>query len=332
MGKQYNYCLDFIKGIACIFVVLMHCEFPGRLGIVVQTISRFCVPIFFMVSGYFCFKEGAGKVDYQASFRKKTGHIFRITLYACLFYLLFVLVQQFIWGDQNLHISLAKVVKWLVFNDPFIVAGQYWFLFALLYVYIMYALINRVGAWKIIYPFAGVMLLAYYCLAQGAHLAGVHFPNMVYRNFLIEGFAFFTLGRWIHEHQDRLHCSNGILLAVIVLSTLLCIPERYVMGRDFGVNICTLPQVFALFLYAVNNPERHEGIVQRIGKRYSMFVYIIHPMVWHSLDRAYSAIGISSSPAALYLRPILVVLLTLLVSHLVFLVNERTAKTKVSHA
>ena len=53
-NKQYNYCLDFMKGIACLFVVWMHCEFPGKTGVIVQAISRFCVPFFFMVSGYFC--------------------------------------------------------------------------------------------------------------------------------------------------------------------------------------------------------------------------------------------------------------------------------------
>ena len=59
MTKKYNYCLDFIKGLACIFVVLMHCEFPGLLGTAVQAVSRFCVPLFFMVSGYFCFRPTA---------------------------------------------------------------------------------------------------------------------------------------------------------------------------------------------------------------------------------------------------------------------------------
>ena len=61
--KQYNYCLDFIKGIACIFVVFMHCEFPGILGTAVQAISRFCVPFFFMVSGYFCFRPLAKQIE-----------------------------------------------------------------------------------------------------------------------------------------------------------------------------------------------------------------------------------------------------------------------------
>ena len=61
--KQYNYCLDFIKGFACIFVVLMHCEFPGVTGVAVQAISRFCVPFFFMVSGYFCFRPLLQQTD-----------------------------------------------------------------------------------------------------------------------------------------------------------------------------------------------------------------------------------------------------------------------------
>lgn len=61
--KQYNYNLDFIKGIACMFVVFMHCEFPGIMGTAVQAISRFCVPFFFMVSGYFCFKPLVAKTE-----------------------------------------------------------------------------------------------------------------------------------------------------------------------------------------------------------------------------------------------------------------------------
>ncbi len=78
-----NSCLDWIKGIACVFVVFMHCEFPGRLGTVVQCISRFCVPFFFMVSGYFAWYEKPKQPRYGAKLR----HIGFITLCAVLFYL-----------------------------------------------------------------------------------------------------------------------------------------------------------------------------------------------------------------------------------------------------
>lgn len=79
---QRNTCLDLIKGVACIFVVFMHCEFPGVFGIFVQSIARFCVPFFFMVSGYYCYR-GDGDVDYG----KKLRHIVWFTLAASLFYL-----------------------------------------------------------------------------------------------------------------------------------------------------------------------------------------------------------------------------------------------------
>ena len=62
MGRQYNFFFDFIKGIACICVVFMHCEFPGRLGIAVQAVSRFCVPFFFMLSGYYSYYNSGGRV------------------------------------------------------------------------------------------------------------------------------------------------------------------------------------------------------------------------------------------------------------------------------
>ena len=84
--RQYNYCLDFLKGIACMFVVFMHCEFPGVMGVAVQAISRFCVPFFFMVSGYFCFRPlsvsntsiGGGGENNSLIIKKKVVHIGKI--------------------------------------------------------------------------------------------------------------------------------------------------------------------------------------------------------------------------------------------------------------
>ena len=132
--KQYNYCLDFVKGIACIFVVFMHCEFPGILGIAVQAISRFCVPLFFMVSGYYCFKETPITLEGR---KKKVKHLLTITVNAAIFYVLFAVVQNKIWGDVSLAVSWSQVIPFLCCNQMFVIVSQMWFLFALLYVYIV---------------------------------------------------------------------------------------------------------------------------------------------------------------------------------------------------
>lgn len=334
--KQYNYCLDFIKGIACVFVVFMHCEFPGVMGTAVQAIGRFSVPFFFMVSGYFCFYPSlqqsstqieVGKKDIWMIIRKKVIHIARITLYASLFYLAFVLLLQLFFHNQSFSISNRQLFNWVVFNSPRIIAGQYWFFFALLYAYILYGVLERFHLRRLSYVLAAVLFVVYICLAQGLHLAGVSIPNMYYRNWLIEAFPFFMLGHWIHEFQDKINISNDMLHVIIGVSTILCWGERWMMGRDFGVNIVTIPQVFALFVYGAKNPTRHEGVIQRLGRDCSMLVYVLHPAIWHSMDMLYNVVGISKVLPALYLKPLLVlgcsILLALLHNYMVTKVKAK---------
>lgn len=290
-----NYTLDFVKGIACIFVVFMHCEFPGYLGTLVQCVARFCVPLFFMVSGYFCFKK-SGTVDYK----KKVGHIGMITLFASVFYIIIALITN------NISFSFKALLKWIVFNSPMIVAGQMWFLFALLYDYILFGVIEKFKLTKFTAYAVPVCTVLYIALAQGAHLVGIPVQNMIYRNFLIEGMLFFCLGYWLHRKEDKFKFDNKILLAVFIIATLLCPVERVIMGRDFGVNIVTFPQVTALFLLCTNNGDKFKNSkLTVLGNKYSLFVYVLHPAVWHALGKLYSVLGISDNTIALYCMPIL---------------------------
>lgn len=309
--KTRNYCLDFVKGIACICVVFMHCEFPGKCGIFVQCISRFCVPFFFMVSGYFCYRENA-VTDYS----KKIKHIFLITLGATILY-------GFIaWLFGWIHPTARQIGYWLIFNQPVVIAGQMWFLFALLYDYILFAVIEKLGWQKLSKISIPVGIIVYIALAQGARLLGVTIPNMIYRNFLIEGFPLFSLGYWLHRDGKRIHISNKVLRIVIVVTTLLCPFERFLMRRDFGVNIVTFPQVISIFLYCINNPEKGKNsLIMMLGLKYSLYVYVFHPAVWHSLERIYEAAHISDNIFAMYMMPILCVTITILLS--IVFVNGR---------
>lgn len=301
--KTRNHCFDFLKGIACIFVVFMHCEFPGDLGILVQCISRFSVPFFFMISGYFCYRTD-GATDYL----KKIKHIGVIILGAVILYLIVTPIYK-----SECSITLQDLVKWLFFNVPPYIAAQLWFLFALLYDYILFALVERFKLRKLAYIAIPIGIAAYILLAQGALLLGFSILNLVYRNFLIEGFPLFALGFWIHEHQEHIKISNKALLLIVLITTALCPLERWLIGRDFGVNIVTFPQVTALFLLGVQNPGFGGGKrLTRLGAVYSMYVYILHPAVFRLLKKLYELVHIDQNMPALYLLPILCVILTLL--------------------
>lgn len=330
-ASNYNSCIDFAKGIACIFVVFMHCEFPGRFGIIVQAISRFSVPFFFMVSGFFCYYPDAdGLTDFR--YYRKLRHIGQIVLWSIFFYLIVALITSWINDNYSLSVTIRQVYNLLIFNAPFIIAGQLWFLFALLYDYLVFGLLWRIGRIKILYYFASIMIVLYFILAQGAYLAGYQIPNRIYRNWMVEGLAFFMMGHWIHAHEDSFNkVTNKVLLIVVSVSSALCLVERYLLGRDFGVNIATVPQVIALFLYAVNNPKRHVGLLQMIGKKYSMWVYILHPFVWHMVDRLIDNLSVNGNLLIAYLRPIIVVLFTLGLSYTCYRLfhRDRTIKKKL---
>ena len=308
-NKQYNYCLDFIKGIACIFVVFLHCEFPGTTGVIVQAFSRYCVPFFFMVSGYYYCSEKTLEITER---KRKAIHIGKITAWATLFYVLFGCIQYFVLHDLSLTFSFKDIVAFLFGNQMFFIVSQMWFLYALLYVYVVLVFLNPNWFRKHCLQIAIVCLLFYVCLAQGLHLAGIRVPNYVYKNWLIEGFGFFALGFSLHLFGEKISLNNKTLLWIIAITTVLSIAERYLLGRDFGVNICSIPQATALMLYAINNPDRHQGAIQRLGRDCSMMVYILHPAVWHTMDGIYKVLGITSNMPAQYIKPIIVAGLSIL--------------------
>lgn len=324
--RHYNYCLDFIKGIACVFVVFLHCEFPGTTGVIVQAFSRYCVPLFFMVSGYYYLSVKTLNV---AERKRKAWHIGKITIWVTLFYILFGLIRSLLTHTVWADFSLYSIGAFLGFNQMFFVVSQMWFLYALLYVYVALIFLNQDWYRRNSLWIAIICISLYVLLAQGMHIGGIHSPNFVYKNWLIEGFGFFTLGLLLHQYQDCIRVSNRVLLGIVVITSLLCIVERYLLGRDFGVNICSIPQVTAMMLYAINNPTRYEGVIQRLGRSCSMMVYILHPAIWHSMDGFYQLVGIWDNMPAQYLKPILVaglsILLAIAFNAMVIICNQRVS-------
>lgn len=77
-----NISLYTLEGIACMFVIFIHCKFPEPVGDLVDTIARFAVPIFFIVSGFF---------NYSASKEKLKTRVFkllRIFIFSSIIYII----------------------------------------------------------------------------------------------------------------------------------------------------------------------------------------------------------------------------------------------------
>lgn len=311
--KQYNYCMDFLKGIACIFVVFIHVKFPGDFGQAVQAIARFAVPFFFMVSGYYCYRK-----DYQGVMvggGKKIWHIVKITFFAYLFYIVVALIDNhFLGGTKQFDFSFTRIINAAIYSVPNNVPQQLWFLIALLEVYIIYLFIDVFHARKVAYYLAAITIAILLILSQLSRFLGYEFGPGYYRNAWIEGFSFFTLGYFLHEKQGKITINNVVLIIIIVISAILSVVERFGFERVSAVHLSTYPLVVGLFVYAIKNPEQHKGVVQRIGKKYSMYVYILHMFWWHWFDRWAEAFSLEENMLVMWLRPLIVLGLALLMS------------------
>ena len=117
-----------------------------------------------------------------------------------------------------------------------------------------------------------------------------------------------------------------------MVTTLLCPVERILMGRDFGVNILTFPQVTAVFYYEVQNPAKFKNsIFCKIGTELSLLIYVLHPAVWHTTEAVYAKLQMDTSVAALYLMPLIVVGISMGCATLLKSIEKKVTGGKIKH-
>ena len=198
--ENRNDVLDLVKFIASFFIVCIHFKFRGSLGEWVTVLARFAVPIFFLVSGYFSYR------DDRAALKRKLLRIVKLYLIAVALYFTYSLATKLLAGqfaDAKWFVSTyfrpRYTLPLLLFNESN-TAYHLWFLGSLIYVYIIEWILTGKetsdrGRW-----IAMVLCLAVHLtLGIGLSILDITPPafllkNYVLRNFLFLGFPFFAMG------------------------------------------------------------------------------------------------------------------------------------------
>lgn len=284
--KQQNHYLDYWKGIACAAVVFFHTRFPiYTLDGVLQSMFRFAVPLFFMISGYYSYYEQRDMVTQKLPSKMK--RIFWINLGGCFYYFV-VQMAIGLFGDshgsvedtiERFHMLINKrtMVHWLIFNqDPFI--NIMWFTSALLYCYIIFWGVNHFNQYGLFYRLIPVLLAIHLVVGNLLILFGVEVNKVYYRNFLLYGIPFFMLGNYFHGHREDIIEKFNMEKCrwMFFLGLLLGIGEWFIVGRR-EMYLGTILVVISVFIMTMHEPEKKsKSFFTKVGKEYSLFVYIIH--------------------------------------------------------
>lgn len=301
--------IDILKFCCALLIVFIHVEFKYRL--LVLPITRCAVPIFFIISGFYIYNddEDVMTIKIKQSILKVSRILFFSTvLYSIIFFA----------HNNKFSITNKDLFNIFCLNDnPF--GGHLWYLSAYLYVLVIFLWIFKTKLLKLLMYLLPVFFLITLCAGNYSQLLfGRQFNYMYYRNFLIVGIPYFLLGYCISKNKlnylfkHRCLLGIGILFGVLVSETEYVLLQnlKFIATQDFFFGSVILS--ITLFLYFVsfksNNPIF--TIIAGYGKKYSLYLYIFHPLIysfWLFLIKE----GYISNYLNEYVAPFVVILLTL---------------------
>ena len=283
-GRQTEHLngIDTLKGICAFLIVCIHCPFPGEAGQYFLVLTRIAVPIFFMITGFFYnMTVEAGKEI------KQIRKILILMIKANLLYFLWNLFYAAASGRSALDylssvLTFKKLAQFLVLNQsPF--GSHLWYLGAILYVLLIAALAGRLKLTKVLYVLTPVLLAGDLILGKySLLLLKREFPYILVRNFLFVGIPYFCIGRLLSKKTGK-H-KKSVLFALTALFSFTSLLERYLLvqsdlntARDHYISSTLLAvTVFLLFL-DIGRGGRPLPL-EKIGRKYSGWVYIVHPI------------------------------------------------------
>lgn len=278
--------LDALKFILSFCIVSIHLPFPGVIGSITLALFRVAVPLFFMISGYFCSSYNDAKM------RKMLVKVLKLLLAGTGLMILANIIGILCKGGALNEIvvyimkipSSRKIADVLLKNIAYI-SGPLWFLYAYVYVLLFWWLCKKAN-WLTFLKVTAVLL----CIM--APIFGKYsyiFLNRAFlredtRNWFFMGLPFFVLGKVLKDNGGKLHVSRTVWLLLIAIFSVTTVVEGALLKR-FGqgegdVYFSTAPLSICAFQYAITI-ECDEKIIKlaNFGKKYSMPIYIVHPFV-----------------------------------------------------
>lgn len=311
-----NLTLECCKLIAACFVVFLHIPFPGNFGILVVCLSRFAVPLFFAVSGWFSYGSEPQKL------LRRLKHILLLELTGDCIYIGWRCIREVLSGEILLDCLLRQLPDgqtlklWLLWNvDPF--GGHLWYLSATALCYILLWAYTRLQKGKKRYHglyAASIPLLAVcFAMSEFSGFTGIHVDYRIYRSGIFLGVPMFCLGMFLRQYGRILRglpmLASGILLSIL---------ERQFFGSN-DVYIGSVLMAAGVLLLA----ERYPAVPGWLKKAAASFggvsttVYLIHLLLQEIYGLFFrEKLDFLAGDLEPWLRPLLILASSLLIGFL----------------
>lgn len=319
---ESNNNVGFIKAIACILIVISHCIPIAESEVVNfyygQWFFRFCVPFFFISTGYFYSKM---------PFAKRRSYLIRIAAIYCLATAIYF---PYILETEK---GILDIIKALILGYRHL-----WYLIALLGGLVIFEATDRVLSKRIRYILSAFLLMIgivfdeYYKPIPYDNLSNMAllFKHLT-RNGLFFAFPMLTIGYAISTNIKCIHrikCS--ILSTVTIILFLLSFAEtsllRMIIGNSITLDLSLFGWTTAipLFCIAINTGNNLSERFRRDIRKITDVVYIIHIIVLETLvSMNFISAGFQRAVICVFTSCILAILIIIIYKLFKALLNAR---------
>lgn len=331
-----NHSINTFRLIAAFFIVCIH-SFAGYntpFNDIVSGLSRFAVPIFLMITGYFLYDS-----DYYLSldhFKKQIMNFLKLTVKYTSIYLFVSLFFTLFTNSISLYLQSlftpTKLLEFLFLNQSHI-NESLWYLSACLYaIFIFYFLIqSKIRNYLI--PCSIILLVIHLALGTYSfYTLGYELPYIFTRNFLFMALPFLMIGYTLNQYskviRDKTTTATSILLIVFSLVGVICeilFSSYFLTITNKELYFFTILFSVSLFILSIVKPNIGKDTMAPLGRKYALYIYLLHPWLVAPIRNLFI------NPLGIY-APFITTIITfgicLLLAMLLYKVGHRKKRTR----
>lgn len=285
--------LDNSRIIAIFAVVLLHtgCEITSHNGIettrwlfgaIYDALSRWCVPVFLMISGALLLDAGK-KEDLATFYRKRMSRILIPVLFWSAFFVMWAYVQSVRRGEPLPWDYLMG--NWLN-GEPYY---HMWFMYMIVFLYLFTPVFRTIVAntndKELLFFTCAAFVLAGINVAYSSMHDG---RSKIFANWFLLYIPYYFAGYLIRKYSVK---ASGITLSVSALFfTVLTFAGYYFVGHEYGINrgeyfydylsITVVPtSICLMFLFKKWNRPLFGGDGTKKVSSLILGVYLVHPLM-----------------------------------------------------
>lgn len=308
MVENRNYALDTLRTVGAFSVIVLHTHYDGILNNnIVNAIflcARWAVPFFFLVSGYFFEKKSRLNLDVE--FTKSLKYLLGIFIVSNTIYSLVALQTVYYSAKDVLSIRSIVLGNWF----------HLWFIGSMIIGYTSLWFVISIGLEKAMTFIAFFILVL--ALVTGPYATFNTLNIDLYFSKFIISIPFLFIGFLYSKYNlsKNFKLVSCVLIVIIGLASMF-IENSIIYNRSKPVLINheylfgTFLLAIGIFMLPLNIEMNKENILSRIGRKYSLMIYLYHPLLILIISSAMKKITRMNQFYMLWLNPMSIFILTL---------------------